>query len=33
MRRLRRLEPRIEAMVEEHLDRMEAKGSPVDLME
>jgi cytochrome P450 len=33
VRRLRRLEPRIEAMVEEHLDRMEAKGSPVDLME
>ncbi|MEU4574983.1 cytochrome P450 [Nonomuraea sp. ATR24] len=33
MRRLRRLEPRIEAMVEEHLDRMAAKGSPVDLME
>jgi cytochrome P450 len=33
MRRLRRLEPRIEAMVEEYLDRMAAKGSPVDLME
>ncbi|WP_101785130.1 cytochrome P450 [Nonomuraea indica] len=33
MRRLRRLEPRIEAMVEEHLDRMEAQGSPADLVE
>ncbi|MER7503097.1 cytochrome P450 [Nonomuraea pusilla] len=33
MRRLRRLEPRIEEMVEEYLDRMEAKGSPVDLVE
>ncbi len=33
MHRLRRLEPRIEALVEECLDRMEAKGSPVDLME
>ncbi|MFC7721558.1 cytochrome P450 [Nonomuraea recticatena] len=28
MRRLRRLEPRIEAIVEEHLDAMERKGSP-----
>ncbi|MCF6471161.1 cytochrome P450 [Nonomuraea sp. MG754425] len=37
MRRLRRLEPRIEAMVAEHLDRIEAKGAagdlPVDLVE
>ncbi|MFI6540256.1 cytochrome P450 [Nonomuraea sp. NPDC050547] len=33
MRRLRRLEPRIEAMVEEHLDRMEAAGSTADLVE
>ncbi|MEU8251221.1 cytochrome P450 [Nonomuraea sp. NPDC048916] len=33
MRRLRRLEPRIEAMVEEYLDKMEAKGSPADLVE
>ncbi|RSN10583.1 cytochrome P450 [Nonomuraea sp. WAC 01424] len=33
MRRLRRLEPRIEAMVEEHLDRIEAKGPPADLVE
>ncbi|MBB6348658.1 cytochrome P450 [Nonomuraea muscovyensis] len=33
MRRLRRLEPRIEAMVEEHLDKMEAQGSPADLVE
>jgi cytochrome P450 len=33
MRRLRRLEPRIEAMVAEHLDRMEAKGPTVDLVE
>jgi len=36
MRRLRRLEPRIEAMVQEYLDRVEAKGAegmPVDLME
>ncbi|MBE1560961.1 cytochrome P450 [Nonomuraea africana] len=33
MRRLRRLEPRIEAIVEEHLDAMERKGSPVDLVE
>ncbi|MBB5077762.1 cytochrome P450 [Nonomuraea endophytica] len=33
MRRLRRLEPRIEAMVEEHLDRMEAAGNTADLVE
>ncbi|MFG2073010.1 cytochrome P450 [Nonomuraea maritima] len=36
MRRLRRLEPRIEALVAECLDRMEAKGAevlPVDLVE
>ncbi|MEU0565323.1 cytochrome P450 [Nonomuraea sp. NPDC005983] len=33
MRRLKRLEPRIEAMVEEYLDRMEAQGSPADLVE
>ncbi|WP_327091660.1 cytochrome P450 [Nonomuraea sp. NBC_01738] len=33
MRRLRRLEPRIEAMVEEHLDRMEAQGGRADLVE
>ncbi|MFE0151813.1 cytochrome P450 [Nonomuraea sp. NPDC059007] len=33
MRRLRRLEPRIEAMVEEHLDRMEAAGNSADLVE
>jgi cytochrome P450 len=33
MRRLRRLEPRIEAIVEEYLDRMEAAGPPADLVE
>ncbi|MFI6814715.1 cytochrome P450 [Nonomuraea sp. NPDC050328] len=33
MRRLRRLEPRIEAMVEEYLDRMEKDGSPIDLVQ
>jgi cytochrome P450 len=33
MRRLRRLEPRIEAMVEEYLDRMEKQGSSADLVE
>ncbi|WP_246268315.1 cytochrome P450 [Nonomuraea typhae] len=33
IRRLRRLEPRIEAMVEEHLDRMEAAGNSADLIE
>ncbi|MFD1543156.1 cytochrome P450 [Nonomuraea guangzhouensis] len=33
MRRLRRLVPRIEAMVEEYLDRMAAKGSSADLVE
>jgi cytochrome P450 len=33
MRRLRRLEPRIEAMVEEYLDRMEEQGSSADLVE
>ncbi|MDA0633401.1 cytochrome P450 [Nonomuraea sp. MCN248] len=33
MRRLRRLEPRIEALVAECLDRIESKGSPADLME
>ncbi|NRQ32015.1 cytochrome P450 [Nonomuraea sp. NN258] len=33
MRRLRRLEPRIEAMVEEYLDKMEARGGVVDLVE
>ncbi|MEO3870171.1 cytochrome P450 [Nonomuraea sp. B12E4] len=32
MRRLRRLEPRIEAMVAEHLDRIEAMGPTVDLV-
>ncbi|NUT42958.1 MAG: cytochrome P450 [Thermoactinospora sp.] len=33
MRRLRRLEPRIEGIVTEYLDQMEAKGSPADLVE
>ncbi|WP_219464627.1 cytochrome P450 [Nonomuraea rhizosphaerae] len=33
VRRLRRMEPRIEVLVEEYLDKMEAKGSPVDLVE
>ncbi|MFG1949019.1 cytochrome P450 [Nonomuraea sp. NPDC048826] len=33
MRRLRRLEPRIEALVAGCLDKIEAKGSPADLME
>ncbi|WP_084958000.1 cytochrome P450 [Thermoactinospora rubra] len=33
MRRLRRLEPRIEAIVGEYLDRLEASGSPADLVE
>ncbi|MFD1931925.1 MULTISPECIES: cytochrome P450 [Nonomuraea] len=33
MRRLRRLEPRIEAIVNDCLDTMERKGSPVDLVE
>ena len=33
VRRLRRMEPRIEALVEETLDRIEAKGSPADLIE
>lgn len=32
-RRIRALEPRIEAIVSEHLDAMEAAGSPVDLVE
>ncbi|MDF5758546.1 cytochrome P450 [Spongiactinospora sp. TRM90649] len=33
MRRLRRLEPRIHAIVAEHLDGMEQAGSPVDFVE
>ncbi|HEY9524739.1 MAG TPA: cytochrome P450 [Thermopolyspora sp.] len=33
VRRLRRLEPRIEAIVAEHLDAMEAAGPPVDLVQ
>lgn len=33
MRRLKRLEPRIEAIVEEHLDRMEAQGNEADLVQ
>jgi cytochrome P450 len=33
MRRLQRLVPRIEALVEELLDRMETAGSPVDFVE
>jgi cytochrome P450 len=33
VRRLRRLEPRIEALVGEVLDKIEAKGPPADLME
>ncbi|GAA0932954.1 cytochrome P450 [Nonomuraea longicatena] len=33
MRRLRRLEPRIEEMVEEHLDRMDKDGAPADLVQ
>jgi cytochrome P450 len=32
MRRLRRMEPRIEAIVAEHLDAMERSGSPADLV-
>ncbi|MEU8355581.1 cytochrome P450 [Nonomuraea sp. NPDC048882] len=32
IRRMRRLEPRIEAIVNDHLDAMEAAGSPVDLV-
>ncbi|MFG2075204.1 Cytochrome P450 [Nonomuraea maritima] len=32
MRRMRRLEPRIHEIVEEHLDAMERTGSPVDLV-
>lgn len=32
VRRLRRLEPRIEAIVAEHLDAVEAAGQPADLM-
>ncbi|GAA5061057.1 cytochrome P450 [Thermocatellispora tengchongensis] len=32
MRRLRRLEPRITAIVEEHLDALEAAGPPADLL-
>ena len=33
MRRLRRLEPRIEAIVNEHLDAMERPGPPADLVQ
>ncbi|GAA2314627.1 cytochrome P450 [Nonomuraea roseoviolacea subsp. roseoviolacea] len=33
VRRLRRMEPRIEALVEEYLDKMEAAGPPADLVE
>ncbi|PZG44201.1 cytochrome P450 [Spongiactinospora gelatinilytica] len=33
MRRLRRLEPRIEAIVAEHLDEMEREGGPVDFVQ
>ncbi|MER5849209.1 cytochrome P450 [Streptomyces sp. NPDC002012] len=33
MRRLRRLTPRIDAIVEEHLDAMEARQGPVDLVQ
>lgn len=33
MRRLRRLEPRVEDIVNEHLDRMEASDKPVDLVD
>lgn len=33
MRRLKRLEPRIEAIVEEHLDRMAAQGDETDLVQ
>ncbi|WP_214327427.1 cytochrome P450 [Nonomuraea sediminis] len=33
MRRLRRLEPRVEDIVNEHLDRIEASDKPVDLVE
>ncbi|MFB9903564.1 cytochrome P450 [Allokutzneria oryzae] len=32
VRRIRRLQPRIEAIVEEHLDAMEQAGPPVDLV-
>ncbi|SDJ35967.1 cytochrome P450 [Nonomuraea jiangxiensis] len=32
IRRMRRLEPRIERIVEDHLDAMEADGSPADLV-
>lgn len=32
VRRLRRLEPRIEAIVDDHLDAMERAGSPADLV-
>ncbi|MFI6326207.1 cytochrome P450 [Nonomuraea sp. NPDC050556] len=32
VRRMRRLEPRIEQIVEDHLDAMEAAGSPADLV-
>ncbi|SDK69085.1 Cytochrome P450 [Nonomuraea maritima] len=32
IRRIRRLEPRIAAIVDEHLDAMEAAGSPADLV-
>ncbi|GAA0385659.1 cytochrome P450 [Acrocarpospora corrugata] len=33
MRRLNRLEPRIRAIVDDYLDRMEAKGPPADLVQ
>jgi len=33
IRRIKRLEPRITAIVDEHLDAMEAAGAPVDLVE
>jgi len=32
LRRMRRLEPRVQRLVEEHLDAMEAAGSPCDLV-
>ncbi|MEO3874356.1 cytochrome P450 [Nonomuraea sp. B12E4] len=32
LRRMRRLEPRVERIVEDHLDAMEAAGSPADLV-
>lgn len=32
MRRIRRVEPRVEAIVEEHLDAIERRGAPADLV-